>query len=270
MGKVKYKKPSDNFIKNSSKNESSNIRASIGMDQAVKEYYYIDVDNLTPYEKQARRAFDDGEINQLADTIKEHGVTSPLMVIASQKELGKFEVISGERRLRAAKSIGLEKVPCIIIKDGERAEEIALIENIQRMDLHPIELAQALSSLLSKKEWGDVSKLSQKIGKKQSTVSEHLSYASLPGMIKKYLIEKNIRSRDVLRKLVNSKSVEEMEIVLGIKQQAKSVKSQSILRISWGENGIHVQAGQLLNLEQDQKEKIKEMLIDIIKKLEAL
>jgi ParB family chromosome partitioning protein len=170
MGKVKYRTPSENFERITSKTESSKSRVSIGRENSIGEYYFLSVDSLVPYEKQARYIFDEAEINQLATTIKEHGINNPLLVIVSKTHKEKFEVVSGERRLRAAKLLKMEKVPCIIIED-EKAEEVALIENIQRTDLHPVELGDALKSLLSEANWGSVSKLAEKLGKNQSTVS---------------------------------------------------------------------------------------------------
>lgn len=270
MGKVRYKKPSEIFEKNSSKNENSSLRVSIGKDQAIKEYYYLNTGNLIPYEKQARRVFIEEELEQLAETIRQHGIRSPLTVMPSQKQTGKFEVVSGERRLKAAKIASLKKVPCIIINDEETAEEIALIENIQRTDLHPIELGEALASLLTKKGWGDITRLAEKIGKSQPTVSEHLSYSKLPESIKTYLIEQNIRSRETLRRLLNTPNIEQMELILGIKQQERVTNTKSILRISMNCGDIHIQDKKIFKLEKVQRDALKLSLLNIIRKLEEL
>ena len=269
MGKVRYKNPSAAFERNSSKKDDSNLRVSIGIEQSVREYYYLNIDKLVPYEKQARRIFPEEELQQLSETIKQHGVRTPLTVIPSQKNPGKFEVISGERRLRASKLADLKQVPCIIINDDELAEEVALIENIQRSDLHPIELGTALSSLLSKKGWGDVTKLAEKIGKSQSTVSEHLSYSKLPEEIKKVLIDENIRSREILRRLIKSDNLENMNAILGI-TESKIFGEKNLLRVTIKSGTIQIQDKQLLKLEQSQRESVKLALLSVIKKLEDL
>src|SRR3546814_165865 len=199
MVKSTYKEIDEKHYQNAIPGKNSNLRASIGREKTVGEYYFLKTDSLIPYSKQARKIFREEEINQLADTIREHGIRQPLTVISSENNIDKFEVISGERRLRAAQLIGLEVVPCIIIKDSERAEEIALIENIQRSDLHPIEFSEAILSLTTNSKWGDISKIAEKIGKSISTISEAVSIANLPQDIKSYLIENNIKRKDIIR-----------------------------------------------------------------------
>jgi len=134
-------------------NQTNKTRSSIYTENFKGEFYNISVDKLIPFKNQARKIFDEKSMLNLAKTIKEHGIRQPLTVIPSDIREGCYEVISGERRLRAAKSIGMEKVPCIIIHDMLKAEEIALIENIQREDLHPVELLKAFSNLLHNNSW---------------------------------------------------------------------------------------------------------------------
>ena len=139
MAKVRYRDISPELEKLATPVSSQNSRVSIGFEDEVGEFYYFSVDDLIPYKNQARSIFDEDEINKLSDTIKQHGVRQPLSIIKSKIVLDKYEVVSGERRLRAAKLAALKKVPCIIIKDEKDADEISLIENIQRQDLHPLE-----------------------------------------------------------------------------------------------------------------------------------
>jgi ParB family chromosome partitioning protein len=87
------------------------------------EIIYLSVTQLHPYKKQARKIFENLEIESLAETIKEHGIRQPLTVLRVQGDTVHFEVVSGERRLRAAKKLGLEKVPCIIIENEERQKK---------------------------------------------------------------------------------------------------------------------------------------------------
>lgn len=267
MGKVRYKEPSKNFDKISSKRDVSNLRVSIGRDQSVGEYYLLSTDNLIAYEKQARRIFDEKEIEELSKTIIDNGIQSPLLIVSSKNEDGKFEVVSGERRLRAAKLLGLKKVPCIII-DDERAEEVALIENIQRSDLHPIELGDGIASLLEKANWGDVSKLAEKLGKDQSTISNYLSYSKLPDRIKDYLVSHNIRSRDVLRKLIKSSSFDEMEDILGIKSSGKKLITKSLLRINLSSDEFKIQDKSLYLLDRSKLLDVKKQLLNILDKID--
>jgi ParB family chromosome partitioning protein len=104
---------------------------------------------LTPNPYQPRRSFDEERLAELADSIRRHGVLQPLIV---RREVGGgYQVVAGERRLRAAKMAGLERVPVVVRElDDDRMLEIALVENLQRADLDPIEEAEALAQLLAR------------------------------------------------------------------------------------------------------------------------
>jgi ParB family chromosome partitioning protein len=270
MRKINYKEPSKSLEKMASPNLQNSGRTSLGMENFVGEYYHLDINKLIPFKNQARKRFNEEEIKELAATIKEHGVRQPLTVLKVGE--GKFEVVSGERRLRAAKLIGLEKVPCIIIDNYEKAEEIALIENIQRSDLHPIEFGDSLKSLLVRAEWGDLSKLAEKLGKDKSTISSHLAYSKLPEKIKTFLIENNIRSRPILRKIIKCQSLQEMEKALGIESHSSPTPSslKSILRINLDSNNLLVQDKAISRLTSQQRVKLKLCLENILTKIDAL
>ncbi|MBW8309189.1 MAG: ParB/RepB/Spo0J family partition protein [Candidatus Paracaedibacteraceae bacterium] len=268
MRKINYKAAPKSLEKLASPDFQNTGRSSLGMENFVGEYYFLDINKLVPFKNQARKYFNENEINELASTIREHGIQNPLTVLKIQD--GKFEVISGERRLRAAKLIGLEKVPCIIIDNIEKAEEIALIENIQRTDLHPVEFGDSLSSLLAKAGWGDISKLAQKLGKTQPTISDHLAYSKLPDTIKKYLIQNNIKTREILRKLLKCHSIEDMEALLGIRSTSEKIASKSVLRINVKSNNFIVQDKAILSLSKLQRDHLKECLKKVISRIEDL
>lgn len=267
--KIRYKEATKGLEKMAAPNFENNNRSSLGMENFVGEYYFISIEKLIPYQKQTRRNFNDGEIQELASTIKEHGIKTPLLVIPSEMEDGKFEVVCGERRLRAAKIVELIKVPCIII-DANQAEEIALIDNIQRADLHPIEIGNGINSLLSNADWGDVSKLAVKLGKDQPTISHYLSYSKLPQTIKQYLVDKNIRSREILRNLIKCETLEKMEEQLGIKENIKPSVSKSVLRINLNSEEVIIQDKSLYKLNSIHLQKIKKSLQEIIIKIDQL
>lgn len=231
------------------------------------EHYLISLEKLMPFRNQARAHFDHDSIKELAETIRSHGIRQPLTVIVSNESPGSYEIVSGERRFRAAKEIGLQKVPCIILEDRDSAEEIALIENIQRSDLHPLELADAISKLDIKH--GDVRNIAKKIGKSESTVSEYLAYSKFPDDIKSYLLKKNIRSRDVLRKLSSLSSQEEMNEFLGVsKKDVPKISPKSIIRISYLENeGFNIQSKGVKSLNIDQRNLLKKMLSKLVSTL---
>jgi ParB family chromosome partitioning protein len=206
------------------------------------------------------------EINQLANKIREHGIRQPLTVVLSQGQIDKFEVISGERRLRAAQIVGLEVVPYIIIKDNEKAEEIALIENIQRSDLHPIEFSEAILSLSKNSKWGDISNIADKVGKPVSTISEAISIAKLPDDIKNHLIKNNIRSRDIIRKLT-SLDYAQMKTVLGLEEGEKVAVQYSVLRITKNGDEYKIQDRGIKRLNNEERESLKKHLLNLLKKL---
>ena len=267
MRKIKYKEPSESLTKISAPNFEGKNRSSVGMEGFVGEYYFMNIADLKPFKNQARKTFHEEDIKELAATIKEHGIRQPLTILKTDS--GHFEVVSGERRLRAAKSIGIEKVPCIIIDSEEKAEEIALIENIQRSDLHPVEFGDAINSLLGKNQWGDLSKLATKLGKDHSTLSNHLAYAKLPSTIKMFLVQNDIRSRDILRKLLKANSLQEMEKIVGIGKTPKIAGVKSILRVNLDLDKFIIQGKAISKLTLEQKINLKSCLEQIIKQIDT-
>src|SRR5947207_15333448 len=107
----------------------------------------IDIDRILPNSHQPRKNFDDDALNELADSIREHGVVQPIVV--RPLEDGFFQLIAGERRWRASQRAGLSRVPAVVREASEHAAlEIALIENLQREDLNPIEESTAYERLI--------------------------------------------------------------------------------------------------------------------------
>lgn len=145
----------------------------------------VDIERILPGTAQPRTGFDENALKELAQSIKEKGIIQP--VVLSRAGDGTFRIIAGERRWRAAKLAGLEKIPAIV-KDVSPAEavEIALIENIQREDLDPVETASAFERLL--KEFNITQEeLSQRVGKDRATIANYLRILKLPEEIKTYL-----------------------------------------------------------------------------------
>ncbi len=157
---------------------------------ALKSIMEISVNQISPNPHQPRVDFDEERLTELADSIKEHGVLQPLVI--SQNGKDDYELIAGERRLEAAKIAGLEKVPVILRKvDDQNKIELALIENIQRHNLNPIEEARAY------KKMQDTFAMSQdeiavKVGKSRSKVANSLRLLGLPVEIQKALVEGKI------------------------------------------------------------------------------
>ena len=161
--------------------------------KVYEEIQEIPIVNITPNRYQPRTVFDDARIDELALTIRTHGLIQPIVV--RQYEDDKYEIIAGERRFRAATKLGWEKVPAIIknLNDTETAS-VALIENLQREELTAIEEAVAYQKLIELHNLTQEA-LAQRLGKGQSTIANKLRLLKLPEEIKSALLEKSITER---------------------------------------------------------------------------
>ena len=145
----------------------------------------VDLDKLMAREDQPRKSFDDDSLKELANSIKADGVIQPIVV---RKVDDRYEIIAGERRFRASKLAGLEKVPVVVKNVTDRkARELALVENIQREDLNPIEEAISLKTLMEEYKLTQ-QELSDIIGKSRSYIANNLRLLNLSDHIKDYLI----------------------------------------------------------------------------------
>ncbi len=149
--------------------------------------FFIDVEKITPNPFQPRREFEEGPLKDLADSIRQYGVLQPLVVSRMEKETPEggltteYELIAGERRLRASKLAGLSQVPAIIRvgDDSMMKLEIAIIENLQREDLNPVERARAFARLVEEFKFTHT-QIGQKMGKSREYVSNSLRLLALP------------------------------------------------------------------------------------------
>ena len=146
--------------------------------QSIKE---IDLSQIQPNRFQPRQSFDEEKIKELSKSIAKHGILSPILV--RETGAGGFELIAGERRLRAAKKAGLQTAPCIVDSAEDRDSlEIALIENLQREDLNPIEEARGYDRL--KREFSlTQDKIAEVTGKARSSVANSMRLLNLPQSI---------------------------------------------------------------------------------------
>ena len=146
----------------------------------------IKIINIEPNKDQPRRKFDMEAIEELAESIKIYGVIQPIIV---NKKDGYYEIVAGERRWRASKKAGLTEIPCIIRNDDERkSKEIALIENIQREDLNPIEKAKGFKQLID--EYGlKQQELADIMGMNRSTVTNCLRILNLDARVIELALE---------------------------------------------------------------------------------
>ncbi len=146
---------------------------------------YIDIDRILPGKQQPRKIFHEDSLKELSASIKEKGVLQPIIV--SRTGDGTFNLIAGERRWRAATLAGLTKIPALIKNVASKDSlEIALIENIQREDLNPVETAEAFNRLLKDFDLTQ-DELSDRVGKERATVANYLRLLKLPDEIKAML-----------------------------------------------------------------------------------
>lgn len=183
---------------------------------------WVDPTLLVPNPKQPRLEFDQKKLDELCDSIKVNGILQPIIIEDSGN--GNFYIIAGERRTRAAKMAGLTKVPVQLRKfDEQQKLEMALIENIQRADLNPIEEATAYYNLI---QMGDLSQdeVAKRVGKARATVANSIRLLRLPEDIKKALSNGQISSGHA-RALLMVKTDSELHILFGkIVGQGMSVR----------------------------------------------
>lgn len=178
--------------------------------QENNEIKYIDLVDIIPNRLQPRTEFDEEKLNELATSIKQYGIINPLLV---RKVGNKYEIIAGERRFKAAKIVGLERVPVIISNmDEKTSAEVAVIENIQRQDLSALEEARSYRKLLDQ---GNITQeqLATKMGKSQSTIANKMRLLNLCDEVQEALDNNQISERHA-RSLLQLKNVDDQRNAL--------------------------------------------------------
>jgi ParB family chromosome partitioning protein len=168
--------------------ESYNEQAdlNIGDRSLVQEIKITDID---PNPEQPRKQFDDGKIQELAESIKVHGIVQPIIV---KRAGSRYMIIAGERRWRAARAAGKAFVPAIVMNlNEEQVIEIGLIENLQREDLNPIEEAQGIKALVDKLNLTQ-EEAAERLGRSRSAVTNALRLLNLSGQIQRYLSDNRL------------------------------------------------------------------------------
>ncbi len=149
----------------------------------------LPIDQVVANAKQPRRTFPNAEMEELAESIRAKGVIQPILVRPDPTEEGKYEIIAGERRWRAARRAGLSQVPVVIREmDDRESLEIAIIENVQRLDLNPVEEAEAYKSLIDR--FGRTQEsVAQQVGKSREHVSNTMRLLGLPEDVREHVRE---------------------------------------------------------------------------------
>jgi ParB family transcriptional regulator, chromosome partitioning protein len=154
-----------------------------------ERYAELNVEQLFPNPLQPRLKFDDQSISELAQSIRESGVVQPILVVS---EDGRFKIIVGERRWRAAQKAGLKKVPVLIRNlSPEKQLEVAIVENIHREDLNPMEVAMAYQRMTQDLNFTQ-QEIAEKVGKDRTSVTNYLRLLKLPGEIQNGIIEDKV------------------------------------------------------------------------------
>ena len=250
-------------------------RPSLYTDDIYHTINNIHIEDLLPYTKQARANFNEDKINELAETIRIHGVRQPLTVLPSEQQQGKYEVVSGERRLRAAKLAGLSRVPCIIIHNHKDAREIALIENLQREDLTPIEEAMAYKGLIEEGICSTQSEVARKLCISEGHVSEMIKLTSLPKEILERITANHIKKRADLRKIMKAESLDEMRSIIqdtsnpseNIQSRTIRTNQQKILDVLLIGEKIKIKRGNTKHLSRSILEMLHSTLLSLAKEI---
>lgn len=175
-----------------------------------EEVIYVDLDRIRPNEYQPRKSFSHEKLKELAGSIKEKGVLQP--VILSRTGDNDYRLIAGERRWRAAKLAGLKQIPALI-KDysSQDAIEVALIENIQREELNPVEMADAFDRLMREFNLTQ-EEVSKRVGKERATIANYLRILKLPDEVKAYINNQEL-------------SIGHAKAILSIEQRSKQIEA---------------------------------------------
>ena len=156
------------------------LSSLIGENKVESQKNELSISELVPNKYQPRKIFDENNLDELTNSIKERGMIQPIVVRKSNDDISKFEIIAGERRWLAAQRAGLHNVPVVITEaDDLKSLEFAIVENVQRHDLNPLEEAQGYKRLIDEFSY-DQEKVSKFIGKSRSHITNSLRLLTLP------------------------------------------------------------------------------------------
>ena len=168
------------------------LSSLIGDSEKIDNKKNVLISSLVRNKYQPRKKFDEVSLRELANSIRERGIIQPIIVRPSSDEEGKFEIIAGERRWQAAQHAGLHEVPILVINvDNLKSLEFAIVENVQRKDLNPIEEAEGYKRLIDEFSY-DQDKVSKFIGKSRAHISNCLRLLSLPQEIIDLIVEEKL------------------------------------------------------------------------------
>ena len=208
----------------------------------------ISISSITPNKYQPRKKFDKNSLDELTASIRERGIIQPIIVRVSEDSNDKYELIAGERRWQAAQNAGLHEVPAVILNvDNLKSLEFAIVENVQRKDLNPIEEAEGYQRLINEFNY-DQDKVAKFIGKSRAHISNCIRLLSLPAKVIEHIINDKISPghAKILVGLDNSELLAEKIIrkKLSVRQAealARLVKSNKSSNASKDPNSIDIE-----------------------------
>jgi len=224
------------------------LSSLIGETKVEPQKNQLPISDLVPNKNQPRKIFDEASLEDLTNSIKERGMIQPIIVRKSSDDKSKFEIIAGERRWLAAQKIGLHNVPVVVTEaDDLKSLEFAIVENVQRHDLNPLEEAQGYKRLIDEFSY-DQEKVSKFIGKSRSYIANALRILSLPDEVIKLVEFQKLTAGHakilvgldnavfVANKIIENKlSVRQAESFVKIfkskKQKSKNAKDTNIIAL---------------------------------------
>lgn len=224
--------------------------------EKVSPDMYVKITKVEPNREQPRKIFDEDALQELADSIKQFGVISPILV---QEREDYYQIIAGERRWRAAKIAGLKEIPVIIRDYTEKEiEEISLIENLQRKDLNPIEEAQAYKRLMENYSLKQ-DELAERVSKSRTAITNTMRLLKLSEKVQEMLINEMISSGHARALLAIEDGEQQYILAQQAFDQGLSVRDVEKLVKKWNEP------------KKEKKEKVKQdsLYIDIEEKLKG-
>lgn len=214
----------DSFPGADASSENQAIEKQISASEKAEETQgeiYVKISKIEPNRSQPRKNFDEEQLQQLADSMKRYGVLQPLLV---QKRENGFEIIAGERRWRAAKMADLKEVPVVVREyDPQQTMEIALIENVQREDLNPIEEAMAYQQLIQEFNLKQ-EEIAERVSKSRTTITNSLRLLNLAKEVQQMLVENRLSSGHARALLSLEDPKQQVELAHKIEQNKMSVR----------------------------------------------
>ena len=252
MAKVRKKKPLGRGL--SSLLGENSIVENLTNTNSKNNLSFIPIEHLSPGSWQVRKNFDENELSSLSQSIKNNGIFQPIVVVSDKEKNGKYKIVAGERRWRAAQLANLHEVPVILRDDfsSEKIAEISLLENLERSDLNPIEEAKGYEDLINEHNYTQ-EKVAKIFSKSRPYITNFLRLLTLPDEIKTYIVDGKL-SVGHARAIINSENA--LEIAKDIIKKGLSVREvEKILNNSKKIENIP-DPNEYLDIENDLSSKI--------------